>query len=441
MFESFCGIEIPMKRLYLFLFVFLFLIGCSSNNETIVGQWRFVGSDSESQQKWSNTFPELTFKDDQTFSWKAADETGTIRTIEGKYSLRLRYNVYMKSNSESPGWNWEKGSNETIMVSGSTLKMILSKDSSRYLLFQKANKIDVPLAANIEQPAGVQPSSSASAKTSQTESVKTPNQSASNVPKQTNSSETPPIKTNAPKNQIAQNKPVKNKPVKSETSKNEKADSAQKITEISNDSVQQSSAQQASAQQASATNKPSKKTIDLLAQIIPQKHFVNGYWQKQGQDLIVPPTRWACLAFPIELPESYTLSIKLTRLSGESPFYIGLIVDKRPVVLKINDQKPLIPNEKIEKSGFSLVQGKESVKNTIAFSEKIFDKNQSASIDCLVGKNRIQVKINGQEVATWSGNLEDFQYDSELWKNVPKNRGFIAAEGFGDFKIEKMDLF
>ncbi|MDO4587498.1 MAG: hypothetical protein Q4C95_09400 [Planctomycetia bacterium] len=440
-----------MKRLYLFLFVFLFLIGCSSNNEMIVGQWRFVGSDSESQQKWSNAFPELTFKDDQTFSWKAADESGTFQTIEGKYSLRMRYNVYMKSNSESPGWNWEKGSNETIMVSGSTLKMILNKDSSQYLLFQKANKIDVPLAEhNINQPVGVQPSSSAFDKTSQTESVKAPNQLTSNVPKQTNSSKTLPTETNAPKDQVAQNKPAKNKPVKNEASKNEKTDSVQKVAENSNASAQQVSVQQSSTQQASvqessaankAANKASKKAIDLLAQIIPQKHFVNGYWQKKGQELIVPPTRWACLAFPVELPESYSLSIKLTRLSGESPFYIGLIVDKRPVVLKMNDQKPLIPNEKIEKSGFSLVQGKESVKNTIAFSEKIFDKNQSASIECFVEKNRIRVEINGQEVATWSGNLEDFQYDSKLWKNVPKNRGFIAAEGFGDFKIEKMDLF
>jgi hypothetical protein len=114
-------------------------------------------------------------------------------------------------------------------------------------------------------------------------------------------------------------------------------------------------------------------SIDLMRTVEPQLDSVKGIWFIEENTLRANRDTASRLQIPVDVPERYTLQLKVERLFGGDMFGVGIVVGGRQTMVCIDGYGGAI-------SGLHLVDGRKVKSNSTTYKGALLPENQPVSI-------------------------------------------------------------
>lgn len=173
--------------------------------------------------------------------------------------------------------------------------------------------------------------------------------------------------------------------------------------------------------------------IDLLRAIDPHLDRVRGLWYMKDHALRVHREDFATLQVPVDLPESYTVQMKVRRLFGKNNVGLGLVVGNAQTVLILDAYESTI-------SGLHLVNG-ESVKSnqtTYRSSQPLLPQGVDVDVRVAVTPGSIHAHAGNTEIVNWSGQPIELGMDDRY--AVPEKTWLFLAGKNTHFEVREFTL-
>lgn len=173
--------------------------------------------------------------------------------------------------------------------------------------------------------------------------------------------------------------------------------------------------------------------IDLLHTIDPHLDRVRGLWYMKDNALRVHREDFATLQVPVDLPESYTVRLKIKRLFGEDNVGLGLVVGSSQTVLILDAYNSTI-------SGLHMVDGKSVKSNSTTFrsSKPVLPKDVEVEVRVAVTPSSVVAQVGGTEVVNWTGQSAELSVDSRY--AVPRKDWLFLAGKNVHFEVSEFVL-
>lgn len=171
-------------------------------------------------------------------------------------------------------------------------------------------------------------------------------------------------------------------------------------------------------------------SINLLTMIDPRLDPLAGMWHRAEGALEMFKENMAVIQIPYNVPDSYTLNLRVKRTSGSNTFGLGL---------KVGDSRALLVMDAYDGvAGFHRLNGKRANQNSSTKKVRIFEKDQVVELFCQVTPNSVALKADGKPVLDWKGDPKDLTVD-EKWMTPEKPWLFIGANE-SSFDITRIKL-
>lgn len=168
--------------------------------------------------------------------------------------------------------------------------------------------------------------------------------------------------------------------------------------------------------------------IDLLKRIDPRRDSYRGKWEMESDVLISPGSLRARLEIPFTPPEEYQLTLVVERRSGGNLFGIGLLVEGRQVVVRLEQ----------DLCGLHRVDDLPGDKNPTTRSGPALLNDGPNTIVCTVRRGRVRVVSNDFPLLDWTGESKRLSVDDD-WSVADKTRLFLGAWD-GEYAISKVEI-
>lgn len=160
-------------------------------------------------------------------------------------------------------------------------------------------------------------------------------------------------------------------------------------------------------------------SIDLMRTVDPQLDSVKGIWFMEENTLRANRDSPSKLQFPVDVPDRYTIHLKVERLFGGDAFGVGIVVGGRQTVVCIDGYGGAI-------SGLHLVDGRKVNRNSTTYKGALLPENQTVSIRIRVEPNAVSAEAGGKTFVSWKGDPSVLSVDENY--AVPQtNRLFLAS--------------
>ncbi|OAI51226.1 hypothetical protein AYO47_07265 [Planctomyces sp. SCGC AG-212-M04] len=117
-------------------------------------------------------------------------------------------------------------------------------------------------------------------------------------------------------------------------------------------------------------------SVNLLTMVDPQLDAVTGIWHRSDGPLEMFKENMAVLQIPYDVPESYTLNLRVKRNSGTDSFCLGLKVGESQTLLAMDAYDGV--------TGFHRLNGKRANQNASTKKIRIFEKDKVVALVCQV---------------------------------------------------------
>jgi hypothetical protein len=171
-------------------------------------------------------------------------------------------------------------------------------------------------------------------------------------------------------------------------------------------------------------------SINLLTMVDPRLDALAGFWHRADGALEMFKEQMAVLQIPYNVPDSYTLNLRVKRTSGTNTFGIGLKVGESRALLVMDAYDGV--------TGFHRLKGKRANQNESTKKIRIFEKDQVVELFCQVTPNSVTLKADDKPVLEWKGDAKDFTVD-EKWQTPEKPWLFLGANE-SSFDITRIKL-
>ncbi|HVJ66328.1 MAG TPA: hypothetical protein VM510_00010 [Caulifigura sp.] len=171
-------------------------------------------------------------------------------------------------------------------------------------------------------------------------------------------------------------------------------------------------------------------SVNLLTMIDPRLDAVHGLWHRTEGPLESFKESMAVLQIPYDLPESYTLTTHVKRVSGTDSFGLGL---------KVGDSQALLVMDAYDGvSGFHRLSGKRANQNASTKKGRVLAADQVVELVCQATPTSVQLKADGKVVTDWKGKASDLSVD-EKYRTPARPWLFVTAHD-SVFEITRMKL-
>lgn len=154
----------------------------------------------------------------------------------------------------------------------------------------------------------------------------------------------------------------------------------------------------------------STEAIHVLPSIDPGRDQVQGEFLLVDESLFVPAAQPSQLELPVAVPGAYRLEFQAERIAGEGSLNVGLLVNRRPVMLVLEGWHAS------KLSGLSLIDGRPAPKNATVYREPVFAKGEPTRVVCTVNPDRVEVACDGQTIVDWQGDASRLSVNRQFWK-------------------------
>jgi hypothetical protein len=157
----------------------------------------------------------------------------------------------------------------------------------------------------------------------------------------------------------------------------------------------------------------SEKPVDLLAQIDPDKHAVDGKWEIRGTTLFTSNAEYGRLTIPFTPPEEYQVELDVRQMLGTGPIVMGLVMQDRQFAVSVGQGYAQL--HAIDGKAVDGVQGKEFLKI-----------HQFCKVICTVKPGHVKVTCDGVSALEVDCDVEKLSLPNE-WKVPDEKLLFIGA--------------
>ena len=172
-------------------------------------------------------------------------------------------------------------------------------------------------------------------------------------------------------------------------------------------------------------------TINLLKTLDPTLDAVHGHWHQLDGPLKPVRENFARLQIPVDLPEAYTLEVRLRRISGDDVFGLGIVVGGEQTMLAIDSYGGDV-------LGIHRLDGKRANGNESTKKVTVFKDQQWSDLKCVVAPDGFTLSADGNVVLQWQGDPKRLSID-EKW-SVPNQQWLFLATNDNVYEISKMTL-
>jgi hypothetical protein len=173
-------------------------------------------------------------------------------------------------------------------------------------------------------------------------------------------------------------------------------------------------------------------SVNLLEKINHERDKIEGNWSRSGNELIAPAANYARLEIPLALPASYLLTFVATWTAGETNLCLGLPIEDRQVMLKIDQGGPS------KFTGLDLIDGKPANENSTSSHGPFLRPAVPNTIHCAVSPGEIRAYCNGSEIVRWQGKSQQLSL-SDRWATRDRHHGFIGGWN-SSFRVQKLEV-
>jgi hypothetical protein len=171
-------------------------------------------------------------------------------------------------------------------------------------------------------------------------------------------------------------------------------------------------------------------SVNLLTMIDPQLDAIAGIWHRSDGPIEMFKENMAVLQIPYDVPDSYTLNLRVKRTSGTNTFGLGL---------KVGESRALIAMDAYDGiTGFHRLNGKRANQNASTKKVRLFEQDQVVDLVCQVTPNSVTLKADDKVIVDWKGKAKDLTVD-EKWKTPEKPWLFLGAND-SSFEISRIKL-
>jgi len=179
-----------------------------------------------------------------------------------------------------------------------------------------------------------------------------------------------------------------------------------------------------------AADTQSDGSVNLLTMIDPKIDALSGIWHRSDGPLEMVKDNMTVLQIPYDLPESYTVSLRVKRVSGTNTFGLGL---------KVGESRALIAMDAYDGvTGFHRLNGKRAHQNASTKKVRLFEKDRVVEIVCQVTPQSVTLKADDKAVLEWTGDPKELTVD-EKWKTPVRPWLFLGAND-STFDITRIRL-
>ncbi len=172
-------------------------------------------------------------------------------------------------------------------------------------------------------------------------------------------------------------------------------------------------------------------SIDLMRTLDPQLDSVKGIWFIEDNTLRANRDSASRLQIPVDVPERYTVQLKVERLFGGDMFGVGIVVGGRQTVVCIDGYGGAI-------SGLHLVDGKKVKSNSTTYKGALLPEKQTVSIRIRVAPNAVTAEADGRTFVSWKGDPSELSVDEAY--AVPDTSRLFLASWNTQFAISQLTL-
>lgn len=172
-------------------------------------------------------------------------------------------------------------------------------------------------------------------------------------------------------------------------------------------------------------------SLNLLRMIDPQLDCVHGVWHAFDGPLKCVRDSYSKLQIPCDLPDSYTLQLRVRREAQDDMFGIGLVVGGRQTLLLIDAYGG-------ETTGLHRLDGQRARDNETARKLRVLPSEEWVDLECRVTPGSVHLSANGKSVLEWSGDASRLSMDPG-W-TVPNESWLFLAAHQNVFSISRLML-
>lgn len=173
------------------------------------------------------------------------------------------------------------------------------------------------------------------------------------------------------------------------------------------------------------------RTVDLLELINHDRDSLEGSWKREGKEIVAPAVSYARLEIPYTLPETYLLTFVATWPEGEPNLCLGLPVEQRQVMLKIDQ------GGAGKYSGLDLIDGRPANENASSSRGPFLRPTVRNTIHCVVSPGEVRAYCNGREIVHWIGRSHQLSL-SDKWATRDRQHGFIGSWN-SSFRVQLLE--
>jgi hypothetical protein len=163
----------------------------------------------------------------------------------------------------------------------------------------------------------------------------------------------------------------------------------------------------------------------------PQLDSVKGIWFIEENTLRANRDSPSQLQIPVDVPERYTIQLKVERLFGGDMFGVGIVVGGRQTMVCIDGYGGAI-------SGLHLVDGKKVKSNSTTYKGALLPENHPVSIRIRVEPNAVTAEADGRQFVSWKGDPSQLSVDPTY--AVPQTNRLFLASWNTQFAISQLML-
>lgn len=145
--------------------------------------------------------------------------------------------------------------------------------------------------------------------------------------------------------------------------------------------------------------------FDLLVDVDPVQHAVQGQWHREGAVLVSPACRdpsYAILKLPAALPPEYVLALLVERVEGRDALAINFpIADHRAVIVLDSSVGGRFADSPV--SGIDRIDGRQYYQNDTKRQGRTFAKSKPYLVLCEIRTDSVRVTVDGKQIIDWHG--------------------------------------
>jgi len=145
------------------------------------------------------------------------------------------------------------------------------------------------------------------------------------------------------------------------------------------------------------------------------------------------PTPINILQLPDELPASYAVRMKVTRLGGNEQFTVSLPVGSSRVCAAIDGYAGTV-------SGLELVAGKHmhAPDNPTTVRRSVLRNNREYQLEYRVEPGQITVQVDGKDLIRWRGSFRSLGVPKDVYRGTAPGRLLLIARG--KYRVRDVDV-